>query len=284
VMDSALSPQSNWLSGLAALLVAEYGTYLAAGPIGVMLAKMKVEPDNEQGERGERQEAAQMIGNIGRALEQFGFTPEEVHYLESRLTAGSILIARTDDDEEQIARTLRTFGDFNAVFIGQAQTSNEVVIDAERWIANPRSPAATEIIVADVVVALRHACLDSSLNPTIASHCHQTAEDVHGQAVGEIEEILIDAVDDAIVRYLVIGHGGILGIARHRTVVPGELVEFTPGIARLKIANDQLDSAPSYDPGTPFSRKDELAAHQFFGTTPYWLEISPTSSTLAATQ
>jgi hypothetical protein len=44
VMDTALSSVSNWLTGLAALMVSDHGTFLAAGPIGVVLARMRTEP------------------------------------------------------------------------------------------------------------------------------------------------------------------------------------------------------------------------------------------------
>ena len=53
-MDSALSSVSNWLTILAALMVADDGTFLAAGPIAVVLAKMTVDFTELIGSRSRR--------------------------------------------------------------------------------------------------------------------------------------------------------------------------------------------------------------------------------------
>jgi sporulation protein YlmC with PRC-barrel domain len=273
VMDSALSSVSNWLTGLAALMVSDHGTFLAAGPIGVVLAKMKTESKAPSAPDAKEYSDAQIVGNVGLALERFGFNPDEAHYFEQRLNAGSVLIAVTAADKDQVASTLRTFADFSAVFIGQAQTSSEVVADAERWIAHPLGAEAAEVIVADVVVTLRHACSDSRTSPPVSSRCGLPVIDRRGESIGTVDDFLIDSDDDSLVRYLVVGHGGILGLARHRFAVPGELTRFEDDQIRLGVDRNTVHDAPSYDAGLPFSRKDELGVHQHFGTKPYWLEI-----------
>lgn len=272
VMDSAMSSVSGWLTGLATLMVPDHGTVLAAGPIGGVLAKMKPEPKSASGLAPDSEIESQAAGSIGLAFEQFGFTADEAHYLEQRLAAGSVVIAVTAADQNQVASTLRTFGDFEAVFIGQAETSVELVAEAERWIAHPLSASEPEVIVADLVVTLRRVCSGPRDDATFAAQCGLPVIDESGESPGEIDDILIDASDDGLVRYVIVGHGGILGIARHRYAIPGELCRFESEQVALLVGRDKLDDAPAYDPGTPFSRKDELAAHQYFETKPYWIE------------
>ena len=272
VMDTAMSSVSNWLTGLAALLVSDHGTFLAAGPIGVVLAKMRSDQPAEEPERAQDSDDTRRVGNVGLAFEKFGFTADESHYLEQRLSAGSVLIAVTAADEEQVVSSRRTFADFSAVFIGQARTSGEVVAEAERWIAHPQAEHASEVIVADVVVALRHACAES--NATIAAYqrCGITVVDSSGESLGEADDLLVDSIDESIVRYVVVGHGGLLGIGRNRNAVPCDMIEFDEENIRARVERDRLGGAPDYDPAMPFSRKDELAVHQYFGTEPYWLK------------
>jgi hypothetical protein len=183
-----------------------------------------------------------------------------------------VLIAVTATDEAQVASSRRTFADYNAVFIGQAQTEGHVVEEAERWIAHPLAERAAEVIIADVVVALRHVCSGSRGRGRHSDLCELPVVDRDGAHLGDADDLLIDSVDDSAIRYVVVGHGGILGIARKRYAVPGELLELESDRIRLKLDRTLLLEVPEYDAGTPFSRKDELNVHQFFGTRPYWLE------------
>lgn len=272
VMDSAMASVSGWLTGLATLMVPDHGTLLAAGPIGTVLAKMKADAvASSESETPSTGTSAPPTG-VDLALSAFGFTLEEAHYLEQRLAAGSVLIAVTANDKEQVAATLRTFGDFDAVFVGQAETSNEIVTEAERWIAHPLAPGEAEVIVADVVVTLRHVCTRDQEFESIIVLCGLPLVDERGDSPGDIDDILIDATDDTLVRYVIAGHGGIFGIARHRHAVPGELCRLEEQRVVLLCDASRLDDAPAYDQATPFSRKDELEIHQHFETRPYWLE------------
>lgn len=270
VMDTALSAVSNWLSGLAALMVPQRGSFLAAGPIGVALARDL--PLRSSGSDAERAPASAhaRVDSLAVALELFGFRPEEAHYIEERLSAGSAMIAVTTEDTAQIDATLRTFADFNAVFVGQAQTPASVLVETERWLANPLATKSSEIVVADVVAAMTHVCADKDGHPALAWLCGMDVYDRHGDHVGQIDDLLADPADPTVLRYAIVGHGGVLGVARRRVAVPAAVI--TPGdrAVRITVERERLDAAPAYAANTPFSRKDELIALAFFDVAPYW--------------
>jgi hypothetical protein len=270
VMDTALSAMSSWLTGLAALMVPNQGHFLAAGPIGVVLAKIRL----DGGASGERttieHDHAEPIGSVGLALERFGYRPNEAHYLEQRLAAGSAMIAVTATDQAHVDATLKTFADYNAVFIGQAETPGDVVAEAEQGLVNPLTVRSTEVIVADVVAPLRHVSGDHRITG-LASRLHgRDVVDGRGERIGEIDDVLVDAVDDKLIRYLVIGHGGVFGIARRRLAVPADVFNLNESPVRLRRDRHSLTEAPPFDTGVPFSRKDEEDVHRFYGTRPYW--------------
>ncbi len=274
VMDTALSAMSGWLIGLAALMVPDNGTFLAAGPIGVALARVKpVDLEPEKIEPADDHEEDAPVGSVGHVFELFGFPTDEAHYLEQRLAAGSALIAVTSREDDQIEATLRTFADFDAIFIGQAETEEEVIAETERWLANPMGTQSAEVIVADVVVTLRSARVNAEALAEAFDWCGREVLDVDGARIGEVDDVLVDANADSALRYLIVTHGGVLGIAKRRTAVPVPVASREGESVRLQSGNPKLAEAPVFDPGTPFSRKDELAAHLYFGSATYWTEL-----------
>jgi hypothetical protein len=269
VMDTAFSTVGNWLSGLAALMVPQRGSFLAAGPIGVALTggssgfSSVAVPEATV-------EQPSVTGSLASALERFGFRPDAAHYIEERLTAGSAMIAVTDDDRARIESTLQTFADFNAVFIGQAETPADILVETERWALNPLSTTSSDVVVADVVAALGHVCADPDHYPALRDWCGLDVFDRHGGALGEIDDLLADATDPSRLRYVIVGHGGVLGIARRRVAVPAPLVSGGERAVRLIVDRDRFAGAPLYHADTPFSRRDELNIHAYFETKPYW--------------
>ncbi|MCC6792609.1 MAG: PRC-barrel domain-containing protein [Thermomicrobiales bacterium] len=275
VMDTALSAMSNWLTGLVALMVPEQGHFLAAGPIGVVLSRIRPEADDRaSASTGFDGPQTEPVGSVGLALERFGFRQNEAHYLEQRLAAGSAMIAVTASSREQVDSTLKTFAEYNAVFIGQAETSGEVVAEARQGLVKPMTVSDTDVIVADVVAPLRHTSSDPRIEGIAARLADIEAVDLTGERVGSIDDVLVDPIEDGLIRYLVIGHGGVLGLARRRFAVPIDVarIEESPVVLRRERAT--FGDCPSYDSGVPFSRKDEEAVHRFFGTKPYWLDES----------
>lgn len=270
VMDTALSAVGTWLSGLAALMVPQRGSFLAAGPIGVALARDLPFSSGDSGPTPAPTPEPAHVDSLAVALELFGFRPEEAHYIEERLAAGSAMIAVTTEDRAQIDSSLKTFADFNAVFIGQAQTPAAVLVETEQWLANPLATRSSEIVVADIVAAMTHVCDDKVAHPALAGICGADVYDRDGEHVGQVDDLLADAGDPALLRYAILGHGGVLGIARRRLAVPAAVIAAADRAIRLTVERARLEDAPNFTANTPFSRKDEQTTLAFFDVTPYW--------------
>jgi len=284
VVANALSAVSGWLLGLAALVVPENGTYLVAGPIGASLASVRtIKGDQRQPDRTEPGVSVDAFGEIRvdglhHTLTEFGFRPDEATYLQSRLAAGSALIAVTTSDAEQLQATRRLFADHSAVHIGQAQTLDTVVTEAEGLLAVAQEEAVRgDVVIADAVAPLLHLCNANAPGVITPASCGAPIVDEHGEEVGEIEDLLATGVSGeggppSTPRYVVIGFGGLLGIMRHRIVVPANLTQLSESPIRLTVSKEVVRRAPSYDPDMPFSRREEMAINAYFGTTPYWFD------------
>jgi hypothetical protein len=266
VVDTAMTTVTGWLTGLAALLVPDQGHFLAAGPIGAVLAKLRPDEVASAPSHSATPASSAPVGSVGLALERFGFRPDEAHYLEQRLAAGSSMIAVTSTERGQIKATLRCFADNGAVFIGQAETPPEVLAEAEQGIVDPLSAASSEVIVADVVAPLEHA---SDGNPHEVALHDRAVVDQDGAPLGDIDDALVEG-DSRVLRYLIVGHGGLLGIARRRVAVPAELADLETNPIRIAADQPSFAQAPGYDPEEPFSRKHEQAIYDYFGLRPYW--------------
>jgi hypothetical protein len=283
VVANALNAVSGWLLGLAALVVPENGTYLVAGPIGAALAGVRtIEEHQRQRARDEGVEEPKPLGDLRidglkHMLTEFGFRPDEAAYLQNRLAAGSALIAVTTSNADQLQATRRLFADHSAVHIGQAQTRELIVTEAEGLLSvEPEAAVSGDVVVADAVAPLLRLCNANVFGITPPATCGAHVIDANGEEVGEIEDILAtgtsgDAGPAPIPRYIVIGFGGLLGILRHRSAVPADHVDLSVTPVRLTVSKEIVRRAPSYDSDVPFSRREEMAINAYFGTTPYWL-------------
>lgn len=268
-MDTALSAVAGWLSGLAALMIPNQGHFLAAGPIGVVLARIR--PDQElENTDPFAVKSAQPSGSVGLALERFGFRPEEARYLEQRLAAGSTLIAVTAHEQPEFRAALRVFSDQNAVFIGQAETPADVLAEASLGLQAPMSANAADIIIADIVAPFRNVCYGAGIESDLTQLCGTDVFDENGAQLGAVDDILISADADAVVRYLIVGQGGVLGIARRRYAVPAAIVRLGERPLRVTVGGRRVGELDGYDPNEPFSRKSESSICRFFDIDPYW--------------
>jgi hypothetical protein len=271
IMDTALTAVSGWLPGLAALVVPEHGSFLVGGPMGVVLAQRQRQAGLGTIEAGAVPDAT-FATSLGATLQRFGFRPEEAHYLEERLAAGSALIAVSASARAHIDATLSAFADHGAVYIGQAETAAEVVRETKRLLSRPLESTSEQLIVTDIVAPLDRACGQSGL--PAQAWCNRSVFDSDESDIGSIDDVLIEHTagdgGDAI-RYVVVGSGGVLGFGRRRVAVPAALVRLEDDAVRLDVARLALADAPTYDQSAPFSRSDELALHTYFGTAPYWL-------------
>jgi hypothetical protein len=273
LVANALSAVGGWLLGLAALVLPDHGPMLVAGPIGAALGR--AQPLPARGPHPNETQAADPSGSepdgLHRTLAEFGFAADEASYIANRLGAGSIVVAVTIYDDEQLQPMRQLFADYNAVHIGQSQTGEEIAsAAAELLFRLPQEPHESAVVIADAVTIYRHLCQEPEPVALAAGMCDTPVLDTNGEEAGELEDLLaVNGDDDSpTLCYAVIGFGGVLGLGRHRVAVPAELVDLGEQPPRLLVPREVLRQAPPYDPDIPLSRQEEHAIHAFFGTRP----------------
>ncbi len=95
-----------------------------------------------------------------------------------------------------------------------------------------------------------------------------TVLDPRGHRVGDVDEILMDERDRRA-RLLVIASGGLLGLARHRRLVPVEAVDRVGSTVRLERSDLHVETGFDYEPDAGH-RVDYPAVCAYFGYAPFW--------------
>jgi len=94
--------------------------------------------------------------------------------------------------------------------------------------------------------------------------------DRDGEQLGKVVDLLVD--DDALrARFLVVEHGGILGIGSTQSFIPVESVAGIDGDeVRVSTDADAVAGAPGYDPQIAIHPKYYEDVYGYYGVTPYW--------------
>ncbi len=129
-----------------------------------------------------------------------------------------------------------------------------------------------------VVIKRARSMLESAIAPQVIKPSELVGRKVAntaGEDLGEIEDVMLDPVTGRIA-YVVLEHGGFLGIGDDLFAVPWRAITYVPGDDKsvlLDIPEERLENAPR------FSRKDEsplerrewvTAVHNYYGVDPYW--------------
>ena len=270
VEEADLNGHSSWLQGLASLIVPERGTFLVAGMLGAALAGVTIE-DDEDG----LPESA-----LGAIFGDFGFGDDEIAYLESRLLAGGMLVGLTADDSALISSARNVFSDNNAVHIGAARTSDDVAETATELLESPPEVYGTsDVVVTDAVAPLQMLIRGKQGASWARTLAGVRVIDRDGADCGRIENLIAETtgdddgeVDRDLLRYVVVGFGGVLGIGRRFAAVPVEHLTLSDDPVLVTVTRDVLQQAPAFDPDAPFSRREEQVVCAYFGCAPYWVE------------
>ena len=268
VIASALETVGSWLQGLAELIVPDRGAFLVSGPLGAAVTSAQITELSPAARQKPAAPVDEDVRILRDAFDRFGFTEDEGTYLERRLVAGNMLIAVTfggDDDQLAVQSILAAH---EAVHIVAAET--------ERWVTKP-IPALLQAaddgpaFVADFSVPFRHLCDEDGHDA-----CGSEVIDRYGEECGKIDELLASQPvgnaegEKPVLRYAVIGFGGILGIGRRQVALPIELIDLTTQPAKLSVDETLLQRAPEYDREMPFSRSEERQVFIHFGLPVYW--------------
>ncbi len=120
--------------------------------------------------------------------------------------------------------------------------------------------------------------LDSAIAPQVIRPDELVGRDVvnaQDESLGEIEDVMIDPMSGRIA-YVVIEHGGFIGIGQDHFAVPWRAMQFVPGsedTLLLDIPEDRLENAPRFssDDETPLERREWVTSvHNYYGVEPYW--------------
>jgi sporulation protein YlmC with PRC-barrel domain len=98
----------------------------------------------------------------------------------------------------------------------------------------------------------------------------RTVTTADGEDLGKVADLLIDA-EEGKVRFLLVEHGGFLGLGEKKTFIPVDaIVRITDQQVCVGQSPHEVAGAPAYDPDLveQSSYYDEVYAH--YGITPFW--------------
>ena len=128
------------------------------------------------------------------------------------------------------------------------------------------------------VIRRANLMLESAIAPQVIKPSELVGREVvntQDENLGEIEDVMIDPVSGRIA-YVVIEHGGFLGIGDDMFAVPWSAMQFVPGnedTVLLDIPEEKLENAPRFtsEDETPLERREWVTAvHTYYGVDPYW--------------
>jgi hypothetical protein len=215
---------------------------------------------------------------LAMTMEKFGFSADEVTYLESRILADAMLIALTTDDQDRLASARDLLSENNAVHLGATRTDDDVAVSARRLLESPPEIyGSSDVVVTDAVAPLLALVRGQASAEWARSMKGRLVVDSDGAETGRIDDLIAEpstengesVVQDQI-RYVVVTFGGVLGLGRRRAAIPIDQVTLDNDPVRINIVRDILRHAPPFDPAAPFSRREEQAIYAYFGRPPYW--------------
>lgn len=289
VARSALDVVGNWLQGLATLVLPDRATYLAAGPIGVVLATIR--DGHQQGNHKDDDLIALRsvpTRQLTRTFEAFGFEHDEAAYVEQRVVAGSPLIAVTSESVEALRIAHETFTHNAPVYIGLTPTEQAIFSQAARLLmTGPRGTGA--VVIADAVSPLHRLSEDPSLSRGPRDLRNRVVRSHYGEIIGRVEDVLFEpqpdnaptdllhgsiSDDDLLLRYIVVRFGGRLGMGRQRIAIPSERIGIATDGINVSVTHEELVSAPRFDTAGHLSRQEEATIRRHYGEAFYWIPDS----------
>jgi sporulation protein YlmC with PRC-barrel domain len=95
----------------------------------------------------------------------------------------------------------------------------------------------------------------------------QTVVDAAGEEIGKVDGLLVDE-EEHRVRFLQVGSGGFLGLARKSRLIPVEAVTSAHADVHVDTTRQTIASSPAYDPELVEARIEDYYAH--YGFPPFW--------------
>ncbi|MFE7900616.1 PRC-barrel domain-containing protein [Streptomyces sp. NPDC057424] len=94
--------------------------------------------------------------------------------------------------------------------------------------------------------------------------------DRSGNELGKVGDLLVDE-EERRVRFLLVEHGGFLGIGEKKSYIPVDAVaDVTEDRVRIDRTRDQVVDAPEYDPELVDRTEFYDRVYQHYGYAPFW--------------
>ncbi|MFQ6853540.1 PRC-barrel domain-containing protein [Streptomyces sp. 35M1] len=94
--------------------------------------------------------------------------------------------------------------------------------------------------------------------------------DRSGTEIGKVGDLVIDE-NEQRVRFLILEHGGFLGIGGKETYIPVDAVsEVTDDLVHIDRTRDDVAQAPGYDPELLDQNEYYGSLYSHYGYTPFW--------------
>ena len=286
VERSSLEAASKWLQGLVSLVLPDRATYLAAGPIGMILSTIR-ETRSQVDEDDEGHFVSRPMPNrqLTQTLQAFGFERDEAAYMEQRVVVGSPLIAATCENIETLREVHRIFSQNTPVYVGLTRTDISLSARASRLVTTgPRSSGS--VVIADAISPLVHLSSAPGLHRTARDLEGRIVHSRYGEVVGRVTDALYEPEPDVVpdelrvpgisddtllLRYLILRLGGRLGLGRQRIAIPSERTSFKGNDIIVLITHEEMVAAPRFDETTTLSRQDEATIRRHFDEPFYWI-------------
>lgn len=288
VAKSALDVVGSWLQGLASLILPDRATYLAAGPIGAILATLRDTRQHAE-DIGEDTSPLRQLPTrqLTRTFQAFGFERDEAAYVEQRIVAGSALIAVTSDAVESLRSAHEIFSQNQPVYIGLTRTEASIASQASRLLATgPRGTGA--VVIADAASPLLHLTSEPTLHRGPRDLRASVVRSQYGETIGRVEDVLFEPEPEStppdllygnisdtslLIRYLVVRVGR--GLGRQRIAIPSERIAVSSDGIVIAVTHEELVSAPRFDTVSQLSRQEEATIRRHFSAPFYWIPPSP---------
>jgi sporulation protein YlmC with PRC-barrel domain len=94
-------------------------------------------------------------------------------------------------------------------------------------------------------------------------------KDKDGNDLGKVHDLLID--DEGKVRFLLIEHGGFLGMGETKSFIPVDAItRITEDDVLISHTREHVAGAPGYDPALINDRGYHQGIYSYYGYPPYW--------------
>jgi hypothetical protein len=283
VAKSALDVVGSWLQGLASLVLPDRATYLAAGPIGAILATLRDTRQHQEDVDADSSLRRLPTRQLTRTFQAFGFEHDEAAYVEQRVVAGAPLIAVTSDSIETLRKAHEIFSQNQPVYIGLTRTDTTIASQASRLLTTgPRGTGA--VVIADAVSPLLHLVNEPSLYQGPRDLRTQVVWSQYGEEIGRVEDVLFEPEPDyappdliygsvsdetLLIRYIVVRVGR--GLGRYRIAIPSERIALSTEGITVAVTHEELVSAPRYAIDAQLSRQEEAGIRRHFNEPFYWI-------------